>query len=109
MTKKYACSWMTVSQDQLHTLMIDMTAETIFFMKKNVAVNDNNDNDDCDESSYKTKSLLCLKIDDDVLNSLICENALYPSDTMIKEYFCSMFKASVICTISFTVRENACS
>lgn len=56
MTKKYACSWMTVSQDQLHTLMIDMTAETIFFMKKNVAVNDNNDNDDCDESSYKTKS-----------------------------------------------------
>lgn len=78
-----------------------------FFMKKNVAVNDNNDNDDCDESSYKTKSLLCLKIDDDVLNSLICENALYPSDTMIKEYFCSMFKASVICIISFTVRENA--
>lgn len=80
-----------------------------FFMKKNVAVNDNNDNDDCDESSYKTKSLLCLKIDDDVLNSLICENAIYPSDTMIKEYFCSMFKASVICIISFTVRENACS
>lgn len=57
MTKKYACSWMTVSQDQLHTLMIDMTADTIFFfMKKNVAVNDNDDNDDCDESSYKTKS-----------------------------------------------------
>lgn len=27
-----------------------------FFMKKNVAVNDNDDNDDCDESSYKTKS-----------------------------------------------------
>lgn len=73
MTKKYACSWITVAHiDDSHD-----SRDHIFFMKKNVAVNDNDDNDNCDESSYKTKSLLCLKIDD-VLNSLICKNALYP-------------------------------
>lgn len=33
-----------------------------FFMKKNVADNGNDDNDNCDESSYKTKRLLCLKL-----------------------------------------------
>lgn len=108
MTKKYACSWMTVTGSVAH---IDDSHDSRdhFCMKKNVAGNGNDDNDNCDESSYKTKRLLCLKIEDDVLNSLICKNALYPSDTMIKEYFCSMFKASVICIISFTVRENACS
>lgn len=78
-------------------------------MKKNVVVNDNIDNDDCDELLYKIKSLLCLKIDDDVLNSLICENVLYFLDIMIKEYFCLMFKVLVICIILFIVRENVCS
>lgn len=54
MTKKYACSWMTVTGSVAH---IDDSHDSRdhFFMKKNVAGNGNDDNDNCDESSYKTK------------------------------------------------------